>query len=117
MLVTRETQDKIDKLPLPFRVASNMLLDCLNSLVNNKCDETQVATLVGTLNENAKGKYSNDDLMNYDKACDALGYTRTNRVGLKRELDKHGIKQVVINGHRVGFPKHKIEALVSRLKK
>ena len=117
MLVTQETQDKIDKLPFVQRMASNMLLDFLKNLVGMKCDEEEIKRAVSDLNEHANGKYNNQDLVNYDKACDMLGYTRTNRVRLKRELDKHGVKQVVLNGHRVGFPKHKIEALVSKLKK
>lgn len=117
MLVTQETKDKIDKLPLPLRVASNMLLDCLENIIDGKCNPDEVVNTIGTLEQNAKGKYSNEDLMNYDKACDALGYTRTNRVGLKRVLDKHDIKQVTMNGHRVGFPKSKIEALIAKLKK
>lgn len=116
MLVTQETQDKIDKLPLPLKVASNMLLDCLENLVGGKCDAEEVVRTVGSINEHAQGKYSDEELVNYDEACDILGYTRTNRIGMKRELDKNGIKQVVINNQRVGFPRHKVEALLHKKK-
>ena len=116
MLVTQETQDKIDKLPLPLKVASNMLLDCLENLVGGKCDTEEVVRTVGSINEHAQGKYSDDELVNYDEACDILGYTRTNRIGMKRELDKNGIKQVIMNNHSVGFPRHKVEALLHKKK-
>ena len=116
MLVTQETQDKIDKLPLPLKVASNMLLDCLESLISGKCDVDEVLHTVSSVNEHAQGKYSDEELVNYDYACDILGYTRTNRIGLQRILNKHGIKQVVMNNQRVGFPRHKVEALLHKKK-
>lgn len=116
MLVTQETQDKIDKLPLPLRMASNMLLNALENLVGNKCDNEEILRTMSDFNDFAQGKYSDKDLVNYDEACDILGYTRTNRIGLKRELDKNGIKQVVINNQRVGFPRHKVEALLHKKK-
>lgn len=116
MLVTQETQDKIDKLPLPLRMASNMLLGALENLVGGKCDTEEVVRTVSSMNEHAQGKYSDEELVNYDEACDILGYTRTNRIGLQRVLNKHGIKQVIMNNHRVGFPRHKIEALLHKKK-
>ena len=117
MLVTQETQDKINKLPLPLRVACNMLLDCLSGIIGGNCDAEQVASVVATMNENSKGRYSNVDLVNYDQACEMLGFARTNRVALKRELDRNGIKQVTMNGHRVGFPKKDVELLMNKRKK
>lgn len=118
MLITKETQEKIDALPLPLRIVCNTLIDCLGNIITRQieCDVEEMARVAANLESNAKGKYSNNDLMNYDQACDMLGFARTNRVALKRELDKHEIKQVVINGHRVGFPRHKIEALLHKKK-
>lgn len=116
MLITKETQDKIDKLPLPLRVASNMLLDCLKNLVDNKCDVEEVQRTVEKAQLHAQCKYSPEELVNYDDACRILGYSVNNRTGLKRELDKNGIKQVVINNQRVGFPRHKVEALLHKKK-
>lgn len=117
MLVTQETQDKINKLPITLKMASGMLLNALESIMGNKCDQDEMLRAISDMNEYAQGRYSNKDLVNYDQACDMLGLARTNRVALKRELDRNGIKQVTMNGHRVGFPKHKIEALVSKMKK
>ena len=116
MLVTQETQNRIDELPLPLRMAANALLNALENLVSNKCDNEEILRTMSDFNDFAQGKYSEDDLVNYDEACDILGYTRTNRIALKRELDKHGIKQVVINNQRVGFPRHKVEALLRKKK-
>lgn len=117
MLITQETQDKIDKLPLPLRVASNMLLDCLKNIVDNNCDAEEVQRMTENAQLRAQGKYGKEDLVNYDEACVMLGYTVNNRAGLKALLDKHGIKQVHINGQRVGFPRHQVEALIPKSKK
>lgn len=117
MLITQETQDKIDKLPLPLRVASNMLLDCLKNMVDNKCDVEEVQRTVEKAQLHAQGKYSPEELVNYDDACRILGYSVNNRTGLKRFLDKNGVKQVVLNGHSVGFPRYQVEALLPKNKK
>ncbi len=117
MLITQETQDKIDKLPLPLRVASNMLLDCLKNLVNNNCDEEEVQRTVEKAQLHAQGKYGKEDLINYDDACKLLGFSTNNRAGLKALLDKNGIKQVILNGQRIGFPRQKVEALLPKTKK
>lgn len=116
MLITQETQDKIDKLPIPLRMAANALLNALENLIGNKCDNEEILRTMSDFNDYAQGRYGEEDLVNYDEACDILGYTRTNRIGLKRELDKNGIKQVVINNQRIGFPRHKVEALLHKKK-
>lgn len=119
MLITEETQRRIDNMPLPFRIVCNALLDCLENVLGYKykCNTEELVKIVSDLEQNAKGKYCNQDLVNYDQACDMLGYTRTNRVALKRELDRNGIQQVTINGHRVGFPKKDVERLASKRRK
>jgi hypothetical protein len=95
-------------------MASNMLLNALENLVGNKCDNEEILRTMSDFNDYAQGRYSDKDLVNYDEACDILGYTRTNRIGLKRVLDKNGIKQVKMNNLSVGFPKHKVEALLHK---
>lgn len=114
MLVTKETQDKIDKLPLTLRVVADTLINCLNNLISGDCDTNEIIQSIADVNDHSQGRYSNDDLMNYDDTCKTLGYSVTNRVGMKREMDKNGIKQVVMNGHNVGFPRHKVEALARK---
>ena len=112
MLVTQETQDRIDELPSPLRMAANALLNALENLVGNKCDSEEILRTMSDFNDYAQGRFSEDDLVNYDEACKILGFSTSNRVGLKRILDRNGIKQVVINNQRVGFPRHKVEALL-----
>lgn len=118
MLITKETQERINNMPLPFRIACNTLLDILENILGYKyeCSVEEMTQIAADYEARAKGKYGKEDLVNYDEACDILGYTRTNRIGLKRELDKNGIKQVVINNQRVGFPRHKVEALLHKKK-
>lgn len=118
MLITEETQERINNMPLPFRIACNTLLDILANILHYKydCDIEEMTKIAADYEARSQGKYSDKDLVNYDEACDILGYTRTNRIGLKRVLDKNGIKQVVINNQRVGFPRHKVEALLHKKK-
>ena len=68
MNLDNKTKDKIDKLPLVMRQAVLYLLDAIDNMINGKCDESAVLSTMGTLNQNAKGKYSREDLMNYDQA-------------------------------------------------
>lgn len=114
-LLNAATQEKIDKLPFFMKYVVCKLIDCIDDIVNNKCDEDVLLTTMSTLDNNAKGKFSNDDLMNYDQAGDALGFGTTNRVGLKRLLDKHGIKQVIINNMKCGFRRDEIMALKDKI--
>ena len=114
-LLSATAQEKIDKLPLFMRYVIYKLVDCIDDIINGKCDEDILVSTMNTLENNAKGKFSNDDLMNYDQASEALGFGTTNRVGLKRLLDKHGIKQVVINNMKCGFRRDEIMALKDKL--
>lgn len=111
MLITEEAKARIDKLPLVLKIACNTLIDCLERLVNGSCDEEEVTELVGTMNETSKGRYGEDDVMDYDKTGKALGFGTTNRVQMKKLLDRNGIKQVTIRNTKIGFPRTKIMAL------
>lgn len=110
-----ESKDKLSKQPFIIRQAANYVLNLLNTLINGGCDESTVVSTMGTLNQNAQGRYSDDDLVNYDNACKILGFSVTNRVGLKRLLDKNGIKQVIIHNMPCGFRRDEIMALRDKL--
>lgn len=109
------TKSKIEKLPLIMRMAAYYLLDCVDKIIDGKCSEAEVSTVMGTLKQNADARYGNEDLMNYDKAGNALGFGCTNRSGLKKLLDRYNIKQVVINNMRCGFLRSEIMALADKL--
>lgn len=115
MEIDNTTKDRIDKLPLVLRTATHYLLDCVERIINGDCNEDEVTSTMGTLNQNAMGRYGKNDLMNYDKAGNVLGFGCTNRVGLKRLLDRHNIKQVVINNIKCGFKKTEIMALADKV--
>lgn len=111
MELDETSKDKLSKQPFIIRQAANYVLNLLNTLINGGCDESTVVSTMGTLNQNAQGRYSDDDLVNYDNACKILGFSVTNRVGLKRLLDKNGIKQVIIHNMPCGFRRDEIMAL------
>lgn len=117
MSLDNETQDKIDKLPLSLRMAVNMLIMCIEDIIEFKCDEKEVTEAVNAIKDNSEGRYCKSDLMNYDEAGIALGFGTTNRVGLKRFLDKHGVKQVRFGSTKVGFPRSQIISLKNKNKK
>lgn len=114
-MLTEESRNKIEKLPLVMRTAAQMMIQCIERMINGECNEDEVTSTIGTLNQNSQGRYSNVDLMNYDKAGEILGFGTTNRVGLKSLLDKHGIKQVVFNNRKCGFRSSEILALRDKL--
>lgn len=93
------------------------LVDCIDDIINGKCDEQLIVNTMSTLENNANSRYGKDDLMNYDKAGEALGFGSTNRTGLKKLLDKNGIHEVVINNMKVGFRRDEIMALKDKLDK
>lgn len=114
-LLTASAEEKIEKLPFFMRYVIHKLVDCIDDIINGKCDEQLIVNTMSTLENNSKGRYSKDDLLNYDKAGEALGFGCTNRVGLKRLLDRNNIHEVVINNMKVGFRRDEIMALKDKL--
>ena len=110
-----ESKEKLSKQSFVIRYAANYVLNILNTIINGDCDEENIASTIGTLNQNAQCRYGKDDLMNYDQAGKILGFGCTNRVGLKKLLDKFNIKEVVINNMKCGFEKSRIFALRDKL--
>lgn len=100
-----------------MRYVINALLDCIDNIINGKCDEGTLVSTMGTLQNNASGKFCKADLLNYDEAAKLLGFGATNRVGLKRILDKYGIKQVMFGKTKVGFRRSEVMALKGYIEK
>lgn len=115
MELDSESKEKLSKQPFIMSKAVDYLLSVINTIINGDCDESTVVSTMGTLNQNAQGRYSDDDLLNYDNACKILGFSVTNRVGLKRLLDKNGIKQVKIHNMPCGFRRDEILALRDKI--
>lgn len=115
MDIDQSTKEKIEKLPLILRNAAQNLLNCVERIVNGDCNEEEVTTTMGTLNQNAQGRYGKEDLMNYDKAARALGFSVTNRWGLLNLLNRYNIHQVILNNIKCGFKRSEIMALVDKL--
>lgn len=114
-ILTPEAKAKINKLPLTLRTAAKILVDALSNIFANKCDERELANLICTAEANARGRYADEDLMTYDKAQRALKIADRNK--LKDTMDKYGIQQVIMNNHKVGFPREAVLALKTKLKK
>lgn len=114
-ILTPEAKAKINKLPLVLRTAAKMLEDSLLSVIVGNCDEDQVANMVCTADANARGRYSDEELMTYDEAQRALKISDRNK--LKATMDKYGIQQVIMTNHKVGFPREAVLALKTKLKK
>lgn len=114
-LLSATAQEKIDKLPFFMRYVIYKLVDCIDDIINGKCDEQLIVNTMSTLENNASGRYSKNDLLTYDEAGKILGFGSTNRVGLKKLLDKNGIKQMSFGGTKVGFRRDEVVALKDRL--
>lgn len=114
-LLNVSAQEKIDKLPYFMRYIINALLDCIDNIINGKCDEETIVSAMSTVQNNTNSRFSECDLLTYDKAGKILGFGTTNRVGLKRLLDKNGIKQVTFGNTKVGFRRDEVMALRDKL--
>ena len=113
--LTDEGKALLDKMPQLLRYLADYLIDCLDSIIGGDCDEQAVASTVGTLQQNAKCRVNDADVVNYDEAGNILGFGTTNRSGLKKLLDKNGIKEVVINNQKCGFLRVEIMTLRDKL--
>ena len=114
-LLSASAQEKIDKLPYFMRYIINALLDCIENIINGKCDEETIVSAMSTVQNNTNSRFSECDLLTYDKAGNLLGFGTTNRVGVKKLLDKNGIKQVTFGNTKVGFRRDEVMALKERL--
>lgn len=114
-LLNVSAQEKIDKLPYFMRYIINALLDCIDNIINGKCDEETIVSAMSTVQNNTNSRFSECDLLTYDKAGNLLGFGTTNRVGLKKLLDKNGIKQVTFGNTKIGVRRDEVLALKERL--
>lgn len=114
-LLSASAQEKIDNLPYFMRYVINTLLDCIDNIINGKCDEETIVSAMSTVQNNTGNRFNECDLLNYDEAGDMLGFGTTNRVGLKKLLDKNGIKQVSFGNTKVGFRRDEVMVLKDRL--
>ena len=114
-LLSASAQEKIDNLPYFMRYVINTLLDCIDNIINGKCDEETIVSAMSTVQNNTNSRFNECDLLNYDEAGNMLGFGTTNRVGLKKLLDKNGIKQVSFGNTKVGFRRDEVMVLKDRL--
>ena len=115
MTFSEDEERKIKSLPLILRLAIDMIVCDIKKIINNECDEDEVADTMATLKANADGRYANEDLVNYDQAAKILGVSVTNRIRLKSLLDANGIKKVVMHNQRIGFRRSEVMALRTKL--
>ena len=115
MNFTEEEQNKLDRLPLVFKLAIKTLLDAVRRILDGDCDESAITDTMATLNNNSQGRYADEDLVNYEEAAKILGISATNRMKLKLLLDMNNIQQVTLHNQKVGFKRTEIMALRSKL--
>ena len=115
MTFSEDEERKIKSLPLILRLAIDIIVGVIKKILNNECNEEEVADTIATLNDNADGRYANEDLVNYDQAAKILGVSVTNRIRLKTLLDANGVKQVVMHNQRIGFRRSEVMALRTKM--
>lgn len=117
MIFTDEEQNKIDNLPLVLRQAVKYLSGALNNIINGNCNEESLTDTIATLDNNASGRFNDNDLMTYDDACKELHISTTNRVKLRNLCAMNGVKQVTIHNQKVGFRRTEILTLKAKIEK
>lgn len=114
-LLNADAEKRINNMPTIMRCIVLTLIDCIDNIMNGECDEDAIISAMSTLNNNSKGRFCKSDLMNYDQAGEELGFGKTNRVGLKKLLNRNGIKEVCIGKIKVGFRRDEIMVLKERM--
>lgn len=113
-LLNDSAKTRVRRLPSLMRHVVGLLLGCIDSIIRGDCEEDSVAEAMATLYSNSAGRYNDSDLVNYDEAAKILGF-ESNRLRLKRTIDKYGIRQVRIKNKRCGFRRSDITNLKDKL--
>ena len=113
-MLSDSAKAEVRRLPSFMRYVVGVLLDCIGSIIKGDCEEDSVAAAMATLYNNSAGRYNDSDLVNYGEAAKILGFG-TNRLRLKRTIDKYGIRQVRIKNKRCGFRRSDITNLKDKL--
>lgn len=112
-ILTDEAKERLSELPLVLRTGAKMLIDGLQSIFGGNCNEDEVASLVVRAETNARGKYSDDELMTYDEASRTLGIKNRNK--LRATLTKFGVEQHTLTNHKCGFPREQVLIVRNKL--
>lgn len=112
-ILTEEANQRLSELPLVLRTGAKMLIDGLQSIFGGNCNEDEVASLVVRAETNARGKYSDDELVTYDEAGRILGIKSRNK--LRETLSKYGVEQHTLSNHKCGFPREQVLVVRNRL--
>lgn len=115
MEFTEEEKQKISKLPKIFQMGIEYLKDVMATIIRGDCDESTMLNSMGTLNQNAQGRYSDADLCTYDDAAKAMGFPVTARKQVSQLLFNHGVRPIVIKNRKMGFNRFQVLALRDKL--
>lgn len=104
-----ESGEKV-KSPL-MKEAIRYVKDILNRMENDECNDEQIGYVLGRVNAENKGYFTEDSFMNYDKAMSELN------IGTRKELVKvlkrHGVKMQKVGNTKVGFLTTEIKAVAT----
>ena len=103
-----------DKSPI-IEEARRFLQGILERIERDECSEEELMYFMSKADAHSKGYFKREDFVNYDEAMRIMGIG--NRVTLKEQLNKHGVKMQRINNQRVGFLRSEVEALANKAEK
>lgn len=112
-ILTEDAKQKLVELPLVLRTGAKMLVDGLQSILGGNCNEDEMASLVVRAETNARGKYSDDELVTYDEAGRILGIKNRNK--LRATLNKFNVEQHTLTNHKCGFPREQVLVVRNKL--
>lgn len=90
--------------------AIGLLKEVIKDLRLGKCDEADIVEALAPFNPENRGYVKEDDYMNYDEACVALGIG-WNRNKLNNLCKEYGIVNHKFNNAHIGFAKRDIMKL------
>lgn len=104
-----ESGEKV-KSPL-MKEAIKYVEDILRRMKNGECNDEQIGYVLGRVNAENKGYFTEDSFMNYDKAMRELNIGT--RKELVKVLNRHGVKMQKIGNTKVGFLTTEIKAVAT----
>lgn len=108
-MLTKKARTANKKSPT-VKYAMHLLKGVIKDLKDGNCTEEEVVDALGKFNPENRGYIKEDDYMNYDEACVALGIG-WNRNRLNALCKKYGVINHKFNNAHIGFAKRDIMKL------
>lgn len=94
-----------------MKEAIRFVKDILHRMENDECNDEQIGYMLGRVNAENKGYFTDSSFVNYDEAMRILHIG--DRSTMQKILARHGVRMNTINNQKVGFLRSEVEAVAT----